>query len=150
VVKKVGGGDIKSRVTVFDTFVDDGRRQVGLAAAAGTTEYQPAIRIGGVLLSGFKGTTETLLARFVAASTLRLYIIEGEARQRTQVAIPLESCPAFAVLFLFDTTAGYDTAVVRFSRGQPGMNDTGTPADWTVRVYRSLFISGGPCVRTFL
>ena len=78
-VEKVGDSDIKSRVALPDTFVNDSRRQVGLTAAAGPTQYKPALRFGGEGLGGLEGPGKPLLTAWIAASTFGHEIIEGEA-----------------------------------------------------------------------
>ncbi len=78
-VKKLSGIQKWHKVAPLPLIVNDSRRQMGLAAAAGTAQDQPPTGLSGKSLRRLIGTTELLLGSRVAAFTLRLQVVKGEA-----------------------------------------------------------------------
>ena len=130
-------------------FVGDSRRQVGLTAAAGTAQNQPADGLSGEFPGRLTDSLKLGLVDGIAALPQRLQILEGEAGQRAQVAVRNQTGTPFVNEFPPGAGAAHDTTVVLLTGGQQRVDDTRSLTDSAVRTGRRGYIIVGPCVRIF-
>ncbi len=83
--------------------IGDGSRKVGLSASARPRKYQPAARFSGEVARRFARRLEP--AAF-AVATPGDEVAEREARERPQVADPLQAGAAGVILFVENAIAG--------------------------------------------
>jgi len=108
---------------------------VGLAAAAGPAEYQPPFGLLGVFLRSLITASESLLIMGIAAAPPGQQLIEGEAGQWPQVAVPLEPTGSFLLEFFFNTPAGHQSAKVRVPQGYIESQPTPAHAEWALILF---------------
>jgi hypothetical protein len=95
--------------------IGDGRRQVGLAAAAWPQEDQPALWIGSEGDGGSVGPEESFLVGRVVGLALQNQVVEGEVGQGPQIAVGLQPLQTAIVELLLGALARYQPGVVRLA-----------------------------------
>ncbi len=116
-VQQVGHHHKEGRPPLLDGGVADSRRQVRLAAAAGPAEHQPAARILGELMSRRHRLREPFLTARLSAAAAAHQVGKGQADERPQVAVALQSRQPLLFLLLQHAAAGEGTTEVRIIEG---------------------------------
>jgi hypothetical protein len=99
-VEEVGGGDVEDGAIVGNALVGDSSGQVGLAAAAGTGQYQPSGWLVGELAGGLVSTAEPFTVDRVVTATFRRKPVKGEAGERAEITVALQ-VPVLRLLCLY-------------------------------------------------
>ena len=132
-VQEVGHRHVENGAAPAQTLVGNGRRQVSLAAAAGSAQDEPPFGLGGKRSGRLVSAAEFLLIYGVAASALGNQVGESKAGQQAEVAVFLQAFLPFLPRLLPGAAAGNNPSVIRLPRRQERMNDSSPPADRTVR-----------------
>lgn len=105
-IEKIGDDGPEDRYSLPETMIGDGDGHMCLAAAAGTGEHQPPMRITGERLGLLIAEFELLLFVRIGIQPLWPQIVEGESCQRPQVAVPLKPLDPIAGEFPQSALAG--------------------------------------------
>ena len=113
---------------LIDAPVGDGGGHVGLSGAVGAREYKPSARSIGISYGSLMGDPQEATRFRVLALPVRVQVIEGEASQETEIAVPQQSGVSFFVQSLLLAGARYNLAEVPVSDGHVRSEPAAAPA----------------------
>ena len=141
VIEQVGHDDEERRDAVLQAAVGDGGADVRLAAARGAHQHQPALGVLGERFGVLDAALEARLIARIGAAAATDQVIEGEAGERPQVAVALETVQPHILALLAHAATGQRLAELRMIQRQILPHEAGVVAVGTD------LVNGGRCFR---